>query len=119
MDAVLAAALRLERLAASASESLRIVGVAAAKGSRMERAPIDHGGPSATTPAEHDIAARLTAAKRASGRIRSTSPVQNIKVYSANGKEEFMLNWPAVEEALRTGRIINVPNAGFFFVQPM
>ena len=119
-DAVLAAALRLERLAAAAIESVRLVAEKAVKAHPVHTMP---GTPSAynaghtehTADAEDNIQTRVLAAKQASRRIRSTSPVNNIKVMSANGQEEFMLSWPAVQHGLGTGKIINILGVGFFF----
>ena len=121
---MLAAALRLERLAAAAIESVRLVAEKAVKAHPVHTMP---GTPSAynaghtehTADAEDNIQTRVLAAKQASRRIRSTSPVHNIKVMSANGQEEFMLSWPAVEHGLGTGKIINIPGVGFFFTKSL
>ena len=67
-----------------------------------------------------DIADRVSEAKKvaAAVRIRSTSPIHNIELRSADGRDLIMAIWPDVEAGLASGQIHHVQGLGYFLRNP-
>ena len=129
-QAVQSAVVRVEKAALAAVASIQRVALASLAAQRGTSAGVGVSvgveasagvGPSQSRGRQLvNIADRVSEAKRvaAAVRIRSTSPIHNIEVHSADGRDKIMATWPDVEAGLASGQIHHVQGLGYFLRNP-